>query len=51
LRSARLWENGARRLLPPAMAGLTITEAVKDMYAAVPVKAKPQRRNAFAKAA
>jgi SAM-dependent methyltransferase len=44
LSSARLWEHGARRLLPPAMAGLTITEAAKDLYAAVPVQARPQHR-------
>jgi SAM-dependent methyltransferase len=51
LRSARLWENGARRLLPPGVAGLTITEAVKDMYAALPIAAKAPRHSAFAKAA
>ena len=51
LRSARLWENAARRLLPPAMAGLTLTEAVKDMYAAVPVPAALRRRSALAEAA
>ncbi len=51
LRSARLLENGARRMLPPAMAGLTITEAVKDLYAALPVRAKPHRRITFAEAA
>ena len=51
LRPALLWENGARRLLPPGMAGLTITEAVKDMYAAVPVAVTAPRRSAFAKAA
>ena len=50
LRSARVWDNAARYLLPPAMAGLTITEAVKDMYAAVPVQATIQR-TAFAEAA
>jgi SAM-dependent methyltransferase len=43
LRGARLWENGARRLLPPGVAGVTITEAAKDLYAAIPVKAKPRR--------
>ena len=51
LRPALLWENGARRVLPPGMAGLTITEAVKDMYAALPVAAKPARHSVFAKAA
>ena len=33
------------------MAGLTITEAVKDMYAAVPVQAVQQRRIVLAEAA
>ncbi len=51
LSSVRLWENGARRVLPPGVAGLTITEAVKDMYAALPVEAATQRRTGFAKAA
>lgn len=51
LRPAALWENGARRLLPPWMAGLTITEAVKDMYGAVPLAATAPRHAAFAKAA
>lgn len=39
LRSARLWESGARLMLPLGMAGLTISEAVKDVYAAMPVAA------------
>jgi len=51
LRSARPLEHGARRLLPPAMAGLTITEAAKDMYAAVPIQARPQHRITLAEAA
>ena len=51
LRTARLWENGARRILPPGVAGLTITEAVKDMYAALPIEAVAQRRTAFVGAA
>jgi SAM-dependent methyltransferase len=51
LRSARLWENSARRILPPGIAGLTITEAVKDMYAALPIEATAPRRTAFAEAA
>jgi SAM-dependent methyltransferase len=42
LRSARLWEGAGRRLAP-ALAGVTITEAVKDIYAAMPI-AKPTRR-------
>lgn len=51
LRPALLWESGARWLLPPGIAGLTITEAVKDMYAALPVAAKAPVHAAFAKAA
>ncbi len=51
LRSARLWENSARRLLPTGIAGVTITEAVKDMYAALPIEASLQRCSGFAKAA
>jgi SAM-dependent methyltransferase len=51
LRSARLLEHGARRLLPPAMAGLTLTEATKDMYAAVPIQARPTHRITLAEAA
>ena len=51
LRSAPLWENGARRLLPPAMAGLTITEAVKDMYAVMPIAATAPLRGTLANAA
>jgi SAM-dependent methyltransferase len=50
-RSARLWENSVRRFLPPGIAGLTITEAVKDMYAALPIEASMQRCRGFAKAA
>jgi SAM-dependent methyltransferase len=43
--TARLWESGARMLLPIGIAGLTITEAVKDVYAAVPLaEAAPSRR-------
>ena len=49
LRSARLWERGGRRLVP-RLAGVTITEAVKDVYAAVPVKAAPRRRLVLADA-
>jgi hypothetical protein len=43
LRSAYLWENAGRRLLPH-LAGLTITESVKDVYAALPLQAVPRRR-------
>ncbi len=51
LRSARLLEHGARRLLPLAMAGLTLTEAAKDMYAAVPIQARLAQRITLAEAA
>jgi len=43
LRSAYLWENIGRRLIPH-LAGLTITESVKDVYAALPLRAAPSRR-------
>jgi SAM-dependent methyltransferase len=43
LRSAYLWENAGRRLIPH-LAGLTITESVKDVYAALPLQAVPRRR-------
>jgi len=43
LRSAHAWE-AAGRVLVPRLAGVTITEAVKDVYAAVPVRAAPLRR-------
>jgi SAM-dependent methyltransferase len=43
LRGAAIWE-GAGRHLAPRFAGVTITEAVKDVYAGVPVRAKPRRR-------
>lgn len=43
LRSARLTERGGRRAVP-GLAGVTITEAVKDVYAAMPIQAVPRRR-------
>lgn len=49
LRSARTWERTGRRLLPQ-FAGLTLTEAVKDTYAALPVAA-PRRRLVLSQAA
>ena len=49
LRSARLWERGGR-LLVPRLAGVTITEAVKDVYAAVPTRPVPRRRVVLADA-
>ncbi len=42
LRSNRLWERVGHRLLPQ-FAGLTLTEAVKDVYAAVPTKRAKRR--------
>ena len=50
LRSARLWERGGR-LLAPQLAGVTITEAVKDVYAAMPIEAAARRRLVLADAA
>lgn len=50
LRSAELFERCGRRLMP-GMAGVIISEAVKDVYAAVPVKAAPRRRLVLADAA
>lgn len=50
LRSARLIERAGRRLVPP-LAGLTITEAMKDVYAALPLQATPRRRVVVAEAA
>ena len=43
LRSARLWERSGR-WLAPQLAGVTITEAVKDAYAGLPVTKAGQRR-------
>ncbi len=43
LRSAGLVERGGRRALS-GLAGVTITEAVKDVYAAMPIQAVPRRR-------
>lgn len=50
LRSARLLERTGRRYLP-GLAGVTLTEAVKDAYAAMPLRAVPQRRLVLAEAA
>jgi SAM-dependent methyltransferase len=49
-RGARLWEGTGRRFLP-RFAGVTITEAVKDSYAAMPADAAPRRRVVLAEAA
>lgn len=47
LRSAAFLERAGHSLLPQ-LAGVTITEAVKDVYAAVPVKAVKRRRMVLA---
>ena len=49
LRGAALWERGGRAVLPH-LAGVTIAEAVKDVYAAVPLRAVRQRRLVLADA-
>jgi SAM-dependent methyltransferase len=50
LRSAELAERTGRRLTP-GLAGVILTEAVKDVYAAMPVKPVPRRRLVLAEAA
>jgi SAM-dependent methyltransferase len=50
LRSACLWER-AGRLLAPSFSGVTISEGVKDVYAAVPQGAQLRRRIVLADAA
>jgi SAM-dependent methyltransferase len=51
MQSAPLWERGGRALMP-ATAGVTINEAVKDVYAAVPAaRAQMRRRLALVRAA
>jgi SAM-dependent methyltransferase len=56
LKSARLWESGGRALMP-GTAGVTMSEAVKDVYAAIPAPAipalgvLPRRRMVLVKAA
>ncbi len=50
LRGAPLWER-AGRALAPRLAGVTITEAVKDIYSALPLTAEPNRRVVLANAA
>jgi hypothetical protein len=50
LRSARLLERTGRRYLP-GLAGVTLTEAVKDAYAAMPLRPVPHRRLVLAEAA
>ena len=48
LRAAPLLERAGRRLMP-GLSGVTITEAVKDVYASVPVRAVASRRLVLAK--
>ncbi len=50
LRSAHVWERTGRTLAP-RLAGVTITEAAKDVYAAIPMGAAPKRRVVLAEAA
>lgn len=50
LRNARVLERAGRRLVPH-LAGLTITEAVKDVYAALPLAATMRRRLVVSEAA
>jgi len=50
LRGARVWEKSGRALMP-RHAGVTITEASKDAYAAVPLRAPARRRVVFAETA
>jgi SAM-dependent methyltransferase len=50
LRSARLLEKTGRRIAP-TFAGVTLTEAVKDVYAAMPVGAVHRRQLVLADAA
>ena len=50
LRAARLVERSGRRVAP-RFGGVTITEAVKDVYAGLPLQAAPRRRLVLAEAA
>ncbi len=50
LRTARLWERVGRGVLP-GFAGVTITEASKDMYGVIPLKPVPARRMILVEAA
>ena len=54
-RDAALWMPPSRlrvgRRMVPALAGVILTEAVKDVYAAMPVQAVPRRRLVLAEAA
>jgi hypothetical protein len=50
LRTARFWERLGRTLIPQ-LAGVSLTEAVKDVYAAVPATAVARRRVVLSEAA
>ena len=50
LRSAPLLEQAGRKMVP-GLAGVTLTEAVKDVYAAMPLQAVQRRRLVLADAA
>lgn len=50
LRSAPLFEQAGRKMMP-GLAGVIMTEAVKDVYAAMPVNAVPRRRLVLVEAA
>jgi SAM-dependent methyltransferase len=50
LRSAPLFEKAGREMVP-GLAGVMVTEAVKDVYAAMPLKPAPRRRLVLAEAA
>ncbi len=50
LRGAGLWERAGRAMLP-RLAGVTITEARKDLYAAVPSRRQRTRRMVLVEAA
>ncbi len=50
LRGARLWERSGRQVAP-RFGGVTITEAVKDLYGAIPAGAPARRRLVLSDAA
>ncbi|MDP9096256.1 MAG: methyltransferase domain-containing protein [Pseudomonadota bacterium] len=50
LRSAQFWEQAGRAVMPQ-LGGVTITEAVKDAYAVVPLSGGRQRRRRLSEAA
>jgi SAM-dependent methyltransferase len=50
LRTAKPLDRGLRRVIP-GLAGVTITEAVKEVYAVMPLRSAPQRRLVLAEAA